>query len=224
MLVNAVVLDDHALFSEGLKALLSHLQSPDIRVIGTFKEPTQALDLIKSDNVDVLFLDLNLGREDGLDWIAPFRKADPDIKIIILTMYDDGRFIKRAFLSGADGYLLKGVGSGELREAVEAVIQGKTFMGSGVQIATPHHNSDDGVEKNNGNTRYSDAFILKHNLTRREIEVLTLITQAYSNKEIARKLYISDQTVSVHRKNLMRKLGVSNTVSLIKIANELSIE
>ena len=224
MQVNAVVLDDHALFAEGLKALLSHLQTPDIRIVAMFKEPEQALEILKSNDIQILFLDLNLGREDGLDWIAPFRKISPGIKIIVLTMYDDGRFIKQAFLSGADGYLLKGVGLTELKQAVEAVIQGKTFMGSGVHVATPHHESDDGLEKNNGNTRYSDAFILKHNLTKREIEVLALITQAYSNKEIARKLYISDQTVSVHRKNLMRKLGVSNTVSLVKIANELSLD
>jgi len=107
-------------------------------------------------------------------------------------------------------------------EAIRVILTGKTFFGKGVRLNDPFEMVNGKREKRE-NDPYEDRFIKKYNLTKREIEILRLITLALSNKEIAKELFISDQTVSVHRKNIMRKLGVSNTAGLIKVAYDNSL-
>ena len=172
--------------------------------------------------MDLVFLDLNLGRVNGLDLIKPIKEVSPKTKILIVSGYDNQKFVKRAFLNGADGYLLKGSKRVELVEAIETVMMNNTFMGKGVQVSALLNQTNERSGKDPGH-QYLDAYSVRQRLTKREHEILQLITQAYSNKQIGEKLFISDQTVSVHRKNIMRKLGVTNTVSLVKAAQSLSI-
>ena len=138
----------------------------------------------------------------------------------MVSGYDNQKFVKKAFLNGADGYLLKGSPRLELIKAIQTVLRNNTFMGRGVQVTARQKEK---AGSRSGKGAYMDAYSVMQHLTKREHEILQLITQAMSNKEIAQKLFISDQTVSVHRKNIMRKLGVSNTVSLVKAAQRLSI-
>lgn len=120
--------------------------------------------------------------------------------------------VKAAFRAGADGYLLKSGATEELFQAIEQVLEGRTFTGSGVMLLEPGQ-----ANKNN----HPDGARRKHGLTRREIEIMRYIGQALNNKDIATRLFISDQTVSVHRKNIMRKLcRINNTATLIKLAFE----
>jgi len=142
--------------------------------------------------------------------------------ILALTMYDEAKLVKSAFKAGVDGYILKNSDPYELLRAIEEVLKGKTYIGIGVQLVGARANGTTFMaDKEKG--KFEDKFIQKYNLTKREIEILKLISQAFSNKEIASELFISDQTVSVHRKNIMRKLNVSNIAGLIKIAYDNSI-
>ena len=205
--------DDHQIFIEGLKAVLK--DKAEYEVVGETGIGNELLKKLKKTEVDLLLLDMNLPDMDGLEILGKIRSFDKNFRVIILTMYEESKIVKAAFKAGVDGYILKGSNIKELFNAIEVVMKGHTFMGKGVRLTNGFSSSQ--IELKSGMT-YEERFIKKYHLTKREIEVLKLISQALSNKEIAKSLYISDQTVSVHRKNVMRKLGVSNTASLIKLA------
>ena len=223
MRINAIIVDDHLLFAEGLIALLKEVETPNVEVIHISHDGEDIYRWLSKRRVHLIFLDLNLGKVNGLDLIEPIKKHSPDTRIMVVSGYSDGNFVKTAFLNGADGYILKGSPLEELRNGILTIMEDNTVMGKGVQVTTKSTDKKDRNRYVQRQTRAMDSYSLMNDLTKREQQILELITQAFSNKEIARKLYISDQTVSVHRKNIMRKLGVTNTVSLIKAAQSLSI-
>lgn len=216
MPVNVVIVEDHLLVAEGLKKLVESCER-QMKVVGISDGGEKLPRLLNSRRIDVVLLDLNLQGKNGLDLIMPIKENAPTARIVVVTGYKNSKVVKQAFLGGADGYVLKSAPFSELEEAIRTVLEDNTFMGTGVQVSAKPRN---GSAKNG---HYQDSFSVRYQLTKREQEILELITQAFSNKEIARKLFISDQTVSVHRKNIMRKLGVSNTVSLVKAAQGLTI-
>jgi DNA-binding NarL/FixJ family response regulator len=135
---------------------------------------------------------------------------------LVLTSYGDYKFVGAALKNGADGYILKSNEPDDLLFGIEDVMSGNTYLAPGLHITPPNKKRVSSLIKSG----YEDRFVIKQKLTTREHEVLELITQAKNNKEIAKELFISDQTVGVHRKNIMRKLGVRNTINLIKFAME----
>lgn len=215
--INSVIVDRQSIFRAGLKAYFESIPYPSIRVVG--EEQTAEgllLFLHKNLNVELIFLDLNLPDIDGIELIPQIRKQFRDIKIFVITSYGDYKFVGQALKNGADGYILKSNEPEELINGIEELMSGNTFIAEGLHITPPN-----GKRLTNGKKSiYEDRFVIKQKLTNREQEVLELITQAKNNKEIAKELYISDQTVGVHRKNIMRKLGVRNTINLIKFALE----
>lgn len=216
--VRVVIAEDHQIFVEGLRTILDSSEERSFEVVaiaGSGKELERSL---RISNAELLFLDLNMPEGDGLALIPKLKSSYPDLRIIALTMFDDPKIVKSAFKSGLDGYLLKGNPIDEIFEAVDEVIEGRTYLGDGVIINLLP--GEDGPKKKRDNSAFISKFMQKYHLTARELEVLQLISQALSNKQIAQALYISDQTVSVHRKNIMRKLGVSNTAALLKLAYE----
>ena len=216
--VKIVIADDHQLFSEGIKNLLRKSDSFNFEIIGEAATGSSLLTLLKRISPDVLLLDLNMPEQDGLSVLEAIKGKYKEMRILALTMYDESKLVKSAFKAGVDGYMLKSSDPYELIDAISEILEGKTYVGEGVELVS------NGLGRSLlGNKSYEDKFIKKYNLTKREIEILRLITQALSNKEIAKELYISDQTVSVHRKNIMRKLGVSNTAGLLKIAYDNSL-
>lgn len=219
--VKTILADNQAIFVEGLKCVLAGNANWKFDIVGIAYDGESLISQIKAKDVDLLILDLNMPGKDGLQVIEYVRTANLDVKILTLSMYNNPKIVKSVMKLGADGYVLKENKIQEVFEAVEEVMAGNVYYGDGVSLtkATTHKSSL------NGNHTYvvDDQFIRKYSLTKREIEILQLITQALSNKEIAKELYISDQTVSVHRKNIMRKLGVSNTAGLIKVAYDNSL-
>ena len=179
----------------------------------------QAIELLESQRPDLALLDLNLPGKDGLEILQYIFKKKLPTKTLVLTMYSDPKVVRKALKSGAAGYLLKDQDAGELTSAIREVMRGKTYLGKGLSEMV---NSTKLMGRPSKET-YQDTFPKIHYLTKREAEILNLIAQAMSNKEIAQELFISDQTVSVHRKNIMRKLGVSNTAGLVKIAYDNSL-
>ncbi|MBT8191666.1 MAG: response regulator transcription factor [Saprospiraceae bacterium] len=215
--INSVIVDKQSIFRAGLRAYFEGVQSLPLKVTG--EESTAEgllLFLHKNLDTDLIFLDLNLPDQDGLELIPEIRKQFRNIKIFVLTSYSDYKFVGQALKNGADGYILKSNEPEELLTGIEEIMSGHTFIAKGLHITPPN-----GKRLTSGKKSiYEDRFVIKQKLTNREHEVLELITQAKNNKEIAKELYISDQTVGVHRKNIMRKLGVRNTINLIKFALE----
>lgn len=229
--IKLVIADDHRLFIEGLKNLLLSNSELDLDIIGETGDGSEVSAMVRRLRPDVLILDLNMPGKDGLDVLAEVKqnKINAGMRIIALTMYDDTKLVKSAFKDGIDGYILKTSAATDLIDAIRTVLTGETFFGEGVYVHRPNipSASSNRFGGSNGsastNKTYEDRFNKKHNLTKRELEILRLISKAKNNKEIAKTLFISDQTVSVHRRNLMRKLNVSSTAGLIKIAYDNSL-
>ncbi|HMW26708.1 MAG TPA: response regulator transcription factor [Ferruginibacter sp.] len=213
--LNVLIADGHPIFIEGLRNILTLPTGRfQCQLKGVVQSDSALEESLRALPVDLLFLDMNLSDGEGLKRISSFKRGFPNLHILIFTLSDDARLIKAAFRGGADGLLLKSASRDELLRAVEDVMDGKTVVGKGISLTD--RASSNGFETPLPESRFARKF----GLTRREIEVMRFIGQVLSNKDIAEKLYISDQTVSVHRKNIMRKLGVNNTASLIKIAFE----
>lgn len=216
--MRVVIAEDHQIFVEGLRTILDSSEERKFEVVAIAGSGRELERSLRISNAELLFLDLNMPEGDGLALIPKLKNSYPDLRIIALTMFDDPKIVKSAFKSGLDGYLLKGNPIDEIFEAVDEVTEGRTYLGDGVIINLLP--GEDGPKKKRDNSAFVSKFMQKYHLTPRELEVLQLIAQALSNKQIAQALYISDQTVSVHRKNIMRKLGVSNTAALLKLAYE----
>lgn len=218
-----LIADPQVMFTEGLVALLSANSDYNLKVEKVQRSSESLMINIKELEIDIVILDLNLPDEDGLDLIPVMRTEFPDLRICVLSSYTDIKLVKGAFQAGADGYVSKNNSVEELTRGFSEMFDGHTFLAKGLRI-TPANNRNR-KSNNTANTvsNYEDGFIIKQKLTRREQEILQLITEAKNNKEIASELYISDQTVGVHRKNIMRKLGVRNTVNLIKFALEYQL-
>ena len=209
-IIKTIIADDHPIFLKGLSDTLSHYKKLPLKILGQFTSGKAVLNVLQMESVDLLILDLNLEDIDGLELIKKIGNKHTSLAILVLSRYEDPKMIKSALQMGAHAYLLKSGEPQELFDAIHAILEQRTFTGKGVRLNASR----------NGNApkSFEDKFIKKYYLTKREIQILRLITQAKSNKEIAQELFISDQTVGVHRKNIMRKIGVSNTAGLIKTA------
>ncbi len=214
--IRTVLADDHPVFLEGLQFMLNRAEN--FEVIGTATNGQVLETLLVRTKPDLLVLDLNLPQKDGLEILQILKNKKLRTKTVILTMYDDPKLVKSALKLGAKGYLTKDKNIQELLCGLREALGGNIYVGEGLLLKAKAKTDALAESK-----KYQDFFPLKHQLTKREREILHLITQALSNKEIARKLFISDQSVGVHRKNIMRKLGVSNTAGLIKIAYDHSL-
>lgn len=210
---NVVLVDDHLLFAEGMKSVLNAIE--EVEAVSVAHNGRDLFPLLFQEQPNLLLLDLNLVEENGLELIAKIKKEFSAIKIMVLTSYDDPKYVKQAFRNGVDGYMLKNAQRDDLVEGIRNVLAGEIFFGKGVDL--PNSDSINGQGRKSS-FEADDRFVQKNNLTKREVEILGLIGEALSNKEIAEQLFISDQTVSVHKKNLMRKLSVNSTASLVKIA------
>jgi DNA-binding NarL/FixJ family response regulator len=214
--LNVLIADSHPIFVEGLQAVLSRTSDRHQYAIrGIARSGDQVLEQLRQFQADLLLFDLNLPDTEAVKILQEVKRNSSQTRILVMTAVDDPRMVKAAFKAGADGYMLKSGTRDELMRAIQEVNDGQTFLGRGVVLsdhALPAGGADAGLPER--------RFARKHGLTKREIEIMRLIGQAMSNKEIAEKLYISDQTASVHRKNIMRKLQVNNTANLIKLAYE----
>jgi DNA-binding NarL/FixJ family response regulator len=216
--LDVLVADDHPIFVEGLQSVLSLPKGRyAYNIKGVARTGSQVTDLMRESHPQLLLLDLNLPDTDGIKLLPLVKNADSKLRILVMTVFDDPRLVKAAFKAGADGYMLKSGTTEELFHAIEEVLDGNTFVGKGVALT----DNRPGVGADNGSP--DRHFARKYGLTRREIEIMRHIGQALNNKEIADKLFISDQTVSVHRKNIMKKLGVNSTATMIRLAYESNL-
>jgi len=217
METNIVVLDCQKMFVEGLDAYFK-LYQKKCNISSQVCSAQELQEAISKDEFDVLIMELNIPDQDGLNLIQHMRKEKPEIKILVLSSYTDSKLVRNAMINGADGYVAKKSTFSELNYALNELLEGHTYIGDGLRTSPAAiRKKEKAVETPR---EYNDTFTLKQKLTKREQEILELITQGKSNKHIGKELFISFQTVGVHRKNIMKKLGIRNTVSLIKFALE----
>ncbi len=196
-----LLVDDHAIVLDGLKSLLSKLEKVEIAAVA--KSGDEGLHLLKATKADLIITDINMPGMDGLEFIKTIRNEFPPVKIIVLSLHDEPHFVRNIMKQRVQGYILKNDASSELVEAVERVLDGKTFFSSKInQIIVEQINEPE-----------TDKL-----LTDRELQIVRMIIQELSNKQIAEHLFISERTVETHRKNILRKTGTNNIVGLIKFA------
>lgn len=207
-MIRVFITDDHEIYLEGLSLLLS--KQDGIEVIGTAATGKELLDQIHHLQTDILLLDVylpDLGEEEILQQI---RTARPDLRIIYLTLLRGTRYIHKLSKYNIQGYVLKNASLDELLQALRAVQGGGTYFSKDIHIGDR--------DEDFRNTITIEDKQIDEILSRRELEVLRLICKEFSNAEIADKLFLSVSTVETHRKNLIAKLGVNNTVGLVKFA------
>lgn len=214
--LNAVIADNQKLFVSGFKHILSSISTPEqqVNIVASAETSAGLFEKLQHFAADIIFLELNLPDVDVFSIIPKLKEEFPHSKVCVLSLYTEQKFVKSAFQVGADGFYSKLNDTTELYECIKSLMLGNRFLSDGLYITPPPRAKQINIKKSN----LDDRFLMRQKLTRREQEILNLITKAMNNKEIAEQLYISDQTVGVHRKNIMRKLGVRNTVNLIKFA------
>ncbi|MGZ3749732.1 MAG: response regulator [Bacteroidia bacterium] len=206
--IKLFIADDHQMFIDGVKSLLSGANG--IEIIGEANSGKEALEKLKITQPDIILMDIGMPEINGIELTSLILKENPIVKIIALTMYDDTNRVVKMLKAGAKGYVLKNTTKQELLTAIQTIASGGVHYSAQAIINTMANIS----EKKNGPV---------DNLTEREIEVIKLIVQSMTNKEIADKLFISELTVNTHRKNAMRKLGIKNTAGLVKFALDHNI-
>jgi two-component system, NarL family, nitrate/nitrite response regulator NarL len=195
---SVLLVDDHRILLEGVKSLI---QDP-YEVKAMAASGSEAIELLKTQEFDVLVTDYQMPEITGLELVKVARAAQPEIKIIVLSMHDDPAIVKELLRSGVLGYILKKDTHKNLTDALAKVIEGKRFL------------SDEIAELLIKNSEEEDKGVL----TTREEEILKLITKEFSSRQIAEILFISERTVETHRKNILKKTGATNLVGLIKYA------
>lgn len=212
--LDILVADHHPIFVEGLRVMLSNARNErySFNIKGVANSGLQVETYLGTSQPDIFLLDPDLPDGEGLKILSKVKPKGSKTRALVLNGSGDPAHIQAAFRAGADGYMLKSGSQEELLQALGELADGRSFVGRG--LGSP------GLSKMADGLSPELRFAQQYNLTRREIEILKLIGQALTNKEISERIYISDQTASVHRKNIMRKLKVNSTATLIKLAFE----
>lgn len=201
MKTKLLIADDHTMFINGLKMLLS--VSDRYEVVGVAHNGEEVLEVLKNEEVDVILMDINMPVLNGYQTTFRLKQEFPKVKIIILSMLADEQSVTKLLDAGADGYLFKNADEEELFDALESVTLGVVYITKEVR---------DKVQN-----RKKGIFSLKEvKLSSREIDIARLILSGCTNTEISEKLFISIRTAETHRKNILAKLNLKNTASLVK--------
>lgn len=202
------IIDDHEMYLEGLSLLLG--KQPAIEVTGSCLFASQLLEMLPSlSATEILLLDVNLPDMEEDVLLKEIRKIRPEQKVIYLTLMRGTRYVHKLMKYQIQGYILKNASVEELVTAIETVAGGGTYFSKEIDIMSNDHFR---------NTLTIEDRKVDEILSKREIEVLRLVCREFSNAEIAQQLFLSISTIETHRKNLIAKLGVQNTVGLVKFA------
>jgi DNA-binding NarL/FixJ family response regulator len=199
-----IIVDDHKMFRSGLRFLLSNI--PNITVIGEASNGKEFLDMAENETIDIALMDINMPEMNGIDATRIAMEKYPNLKVIVLSMHGEEEYYDQMLDAGVKGFLLKNSDADELIAAIEAVIAGKSYFSQELLV--------DILDQKRLQKLRTDAV----KLSTRELEVLKLICNGFSNAEIAEQLFISHRTVDRHRANLLSKTGCKNSTSLVMYA------
>ncbi|SRR5579871_99823 len=204
-MLRIVIADDHPLLVDGLKKVLEEIEGAQVLAIaGNGRE---LINILRTTVADIVFLDLQMPKMDGIDSLKVLRKDFPKLKIIIFSNYGQPKLIREIKNLGANGYLLKNVPSTTLKQAVVEIANGNTWF----QDLHPEVKQSELL---------TNEFIKKYQLTERETEIIGKIAQGLTTREIASELFLSEFTINTHRRNICRKLNIYTPVGLINFAKE----
>jgi DNA-binding NarL/FixJ family response regulator len=201
--MRVLIADDHGIVRSGLRMMLESQEG--IEVIAEAENGAQARDLAISEQPDLAILDVKMPELTGLEATRQIREKAPGVSVLILSMHDEDRYLFEALKAGASGYVLKRAADSDLMNAIHAVERGEPFLTPEAQQAL--------IKDVLGQGEFQEE-----RLTPREQEVVTLVAEAHTNKEIASMLELSEKTVENHRSNAMRKLGMRDRVELVRYA------
>lgn len=208
--IRVLLVDDHTLVRAGIRALLQNLAG--IEVVGEADDGHEALRLISELRPQVVLMDIAMPGLNGLEAVARIAQAAPEVRVIMLSMHASEEYVLQALRAGAAGYLLKGARLSELELAVMSVARGETYLSP----AASKHVVSGYVQQAGEASQRSTA--PTERLTPRQREILLLIAQGTTTKEIAQKLSISVKTVEMHRAQLMERLGIHDVAGLVRYA------
>ena len=195
--IQIMMADDHMMVREGVKALLEI--DGDIKVIAQANDGVECLKILEEVSPDVLHLDINMPKLDGLAVLETIKRTKPELKVIVLTIHNEGEYLYSAYEKGANGYVLKDSGSDVLKRAIRVVYQGEQYI---EPILMPKLRER--IEDKKNPEKKEDR------LSKREFEILKLVALGMYNKEIADRLSISEKTVKNHMSSIFRKIKVSD--------------
>ena len=203
-----LLVEDHVVVRQGIKALLS--DEPDIEIVGEADNGRDALTLVAQLQPDIVLMDISMPGLNGIEATRQIRQQFDLIKVVILSMYASEEYVFQVLRAGASGYVLKQSDSSEVLTAIRAAVAGGSFLSPSISRTV----IDDYVQRAESRGQGNDLDLL----TSREREVLQLLAEGASNREIAEQLSISIKTVETHRSNMMNKLDVKNKTELVRYA------
>lgn len=208
--INILLVDDHDLFAEGMVGLLN--LKTEFKVVKTAKNGYKALAELESKDIDLVLLDIEMPSMNGIETAKILLEKYPHIKVIILTMHNEKPYIQKMYQLGVQGYILKTCQLDELYFCIKQVVSGEMYYTSEITFTL--------INTEHNKKAYKT---IQEELSDREKEILTLIYKGYNNQNIANSLYLSKHTISTHRKNIFRKLGVSNVAGMIQKATLMKL-
>lgn len=207
MIITKVVLaDDHPFLMEGIKAVIKNIAG--LQVAATVTNGFELMDIMPVINPGLVLLDLNMPGYDGLQCLQKIKAAYPETKVLILTSYSQPELIEELRKKKADGYLVKDSTSQQLKEAINTILNGDKYF------PATNHRAVTEV------SFFFDDFLKKFSLTKREVDIIRLVCKEMSSREIAASLFLSELTITTHRRNIFRKLDVKNVAGLMNFAKE----
>jgi DNA-binding NarL/FixJ family response regulator len=203
-----ILADDHPLLRQGLKKIIH--ENGAMKVIGEAGDGMELLKLLPKTNPDLVIIDISMPKLRGIEAIPKIKTIHPQVKVLILSMHGDKEYLTQAIAAGADGYLLKEDADSELFNAIETIFQNKIYISPMLADIS----REDWAER----CRQKDKPFAAKTMTPREREIIKLIADGKTNKEIADLLFISYRTAERHRANIMRKFGLKKTADLVQFA------
>jgi two-component system nitrate/nitrite response regulator NarL len=206
--ISIIIADDHQLFIDGLKLLLKEEQ--DIEIIDIANDGEELLNILKKQLPEVVLLDINMPRINGLETARYIKQSYSQVKVIMFSTYNESHLIEKAKQHGANGYLLKNCSKADLLQTIRLVASGNACFPYSLPKTANEFNA-------------TDPFLKQFNLTKREMEIIVCIKEGWTNQKIADVLFLSIYTVETHRKNIMQKLHLNSPSALMKfiIENQL---
>lgn len=198
--IKVLIVDDHPMVLEGMQTMLSQISF--VHTVGVARNAYEAIEQVKAHNPDIVITDISMPEISGIELAAKIRNEYPKVKTIAMSTFNERSYISQMVQNGAAGYILKSVSKEEIEEAILCVYEGKLYMSLELEL----------------NKQEQQRINTAPLLTSREKEVLLLISEGFTNPQIAEKLFVSPYTVDSHRKNLLTKFEVNNTAGLIKQA------
>ncbi len=210
--IRVLLADDHTLVRSGFRALLDQLEGVD--VVGEAADGREALRLVGQHRPHIVLMDITMPELNGLQATEQITRQFPEVRVLLLSMHASDEYVSEAFAAGAAGYMVKGAGAVELAIAIRAVARGESFLSPAVVKHVVSQDTPPSSDRSAG---------LRGRLTPRHREILQLIAESNSTKEIARKLEVSVKTVETHRRKLMYRLDIHDVAGLVRYAIRMGL-